>query len=473
MKGCRSAGVLVLCLAIAVGSVSSIAAAGDEAVVPAATDAPLFRIFLKDGTSLVSYGELARVEDRVVFSMPTSAVASNPQLHLITISAERVDWPRTVNYAESARASRYFATRAETDYALLTSRIEQTLNEVALTTDAQRRLTIVEGARRMLADWPGSHYNYKADEIRPMLTMLDEAIADLRAATGAQRFDIALVAAVEPPKRVPLLPPPTPKEVIEETLAAAKLADTASERSSLLTVAMASLERDAAALPAEWVASIKVSTTAAIAREAQVDRAYRSMSTRILQIAGDRAKLADVHGIQQLMTQVKAEDKVLGATRPDEVVSLLAAVEERLDAARRLRLERDRWALRMPEIRAYRTAVSPLLRSLEAIEANLEDIKTLAGSGPEALGAILKATDQILKTVSTIKPPDELREAHGLLVSATQLAGNAARIRREAALTANMTRAWDASSAAAGSLMLSAKAQTDMQNLFRSPQLPR
>ena len=64
-------------------------------------------------------------------------------------------------------------------------------------------------------------------------------------------------------------------------------------------------------------------------------------------------------------------------------------------------------------------------------------------------------------------------EAHGLLVSATQLAGNAARIRREAALTANMTRAWDASSAAAGSLMLSAKAQTDMQNLFRSPQLPR
>jgi hypothetical protein len=115
MKGCRSAGVLVLCPAIAVGSVSSIAAAGDEAVVPAATDAPLFRIFLKDGTSLVSYGELARVEDRVVFSMPTSAVASNPQLHLITISAERVDWPRTVNYAESAGEP--FFDAPETDYA--------------------------------------------------------------------------------------------------------------------------------------------------------------------------------------------------------------------------------------------------------------------------------------------------------------------------------------------------------------------
>ena len=68
---------------------------------------PLFRVFLKDGTSLVSYGELARVGDRVVFSMPTSASTENPQLHLVDIPSDRVDWARTINYAESARASRY------------------------------------------------------------------------------------------------------------------------------------------------------------------------------------------------------------------------------------------------------------------------------------------------------------------------------------------------------------------------------
>ena len=34
---------------------------------------PSFRVFLKDGSSLASYGEMARVGDRVVFSMPTSA----------------------------------------------------------------------------------------------------------------------------------------------------------------------------------------------------------------------------------------------------------------------------------------------------------------------------------------------------------------------------------------------------------------
>src|SRR5947207_2706614 len=32
--------------------------------------APLFRVFLTDGTALVSFGELARVADRGVFSMP-------------------------------------------------------------------------------------------------------------------------------------------------------------------------------------------------------------------------------------------------------------------------------------------------------------------------------------------------------------------------------------------------------------------
>ena len=41
------------------------------AAAPAADEATLLRVFLTDGTSLVSYGEPARVSDRVIFSMPT------------------------------------------------------------------------------------------------------------------------------------------------------------------------------------------------------------------------------------------------------------------------------------------------------------------------------------------------------------------------------------------------------------------
>src|ERR1700730_10686130 len=102
--GRLAGGFLVLCL-LATGRSST-----------AAGDATLFRVFLRGGTSLVSYGEFAPLADRVGFSMPTSA-APSPPLHLVNISADRVDWDRTNRYAASARATHYIETQAENDYA--------------------------------------------------------------------------------------------------------------------------------------------------------------------------------------------------------------------------------------------------------------------------------------------------------------------------------------------------------------------
>jgi CO/xanthine dehydrogenase FAD-binding subunit len=82
-----------------------------------------------------------------------------------------------------------------------------------------------------------------------------------------------------------------------------------------------------------------------------------------------------------------------------------------------------------------------------------------------------RSVARILTLASEIAPPEEMAAAHALLISATQLAGNAAQIRREATLAGDMARAWDASSAAAGALMLGAKARTDIQTLLRPPQL--
>src|SRR5947209_3100797 len=50
----------------------------------AADDVTLLRVFLTDGSSLVSYGEPARIGDRVVFSMPTAATP-NPPLHSVDL----------------------------------------------------------------------------------------------------------------------------------------------------------------------------------------------------------------------------------------------------------------------------------------------------------------------------------------------------------------------------------------------------
>src|SRR3954465_4716544 len=114
-------------------------------------DATLLRVFLTDGTSLVSYGEPARVGDRIIFSMPT-ATTPDPPLHLVNLPAERVDWDRTSRYAATARASHYVKTQAEDDYAALSNDVAATLNQVAHTADSAERLAIVEKARQTLAD---------------------------------------------------------------------------------------------------------------------------------------------------------------------------------------------------------------------------------------------------------------------------------------------------------------------------------
>lgn len=460
MKMHRLAGVLFACLLNAAGST--------------AQDAPLFRLFLKDGSSLVSFGEMARVDDRVVFSMPTSPGATNPELHLVTIPEGQVDWDKTTRYSESARASRYLASRAEADYALLTTDIAQALNDVVLTTVPRERLAVVQRARKTLADWPGHHFGYKQDEVHQMLGSLDEAIAELRAASGAQQFDLAFVAATEStPERVPLMPAPTLQESIEQTLLAATLTPSSDERMSLLTVANAAIDRDAAFLPSDWMTTTRERTTAAIAREVEIDRAYQSFNARMLKLADTRARAANVRGVERLVAQIKAQDDTLGRSRPDIVNSLLASVDQQLDAARRFRLQRDRWVMRLPELRQYEASVQSVIDRLTALKPSLENIKALAGSSSGSLDALQATARRAMRSLAIIPAPEECRDLHALLASAAQLADSAAVIRREAVLASSLPRAWDASSAAAGSMMLTARARAEIVTVLQQPQFTR
>jgi hypothetical protein len=95
MRGFRFAAALWFLCLIAVPAEAS------DDLAATLDGATIFRVFLKDGSSLLSYGELARVDNRVVFSMPTSASVASPSLHLVNITADHVDWERTERYAES------------------------------------------------------------------------------------------------------------------------------------------------------------------------------------------------------------------------------------------------------------------------------------------------------------------------------------------------------------------------------------
>ncbi len=437
----------------------------------AADEATLLRVFLWDGTSLVSYGEFARVADRVVFSMPTAS-APNPALQLVNMLANRVDWERTNRYADAARAARYLATQAENDYVALSNAVAAALNDVAFTTDPARRLAIVESARKTLAEWPQDHFNYRISDVRQMLSVLDEAIADLRASAGGNRFDLSLVALAEPPAlSEPLLPVPTPKEAIEQLLAVSQLTESAVDRRSLLAVVLVGLDRDAAALPGGWADAIRAKTTAAIDADLRVERSYQSMIRRLLSQADQRARNGDVLGVRRVLEGLQRHDAALGARRPDAMIGAIAVVEARLDAARRLRLARDRWALRAPVLRRYGTAIATALGIFRGLQEPLENIKELSGSTQGALALVQRRIERVLELIKEIVPPEECQAAHAILASAAHLADTAAEIRREATRSGDIARAWDASSAAAGALMLSARAKTEIQSLLRPPQL--
>jgi hypothetical protein len=64
----------------------------------------LFRIFLTDGSEVVSYGEYARVGEDVVFSMAVGHSGDEPRVHLVTLPAakSRLDAHRSLR--EAARA---------------------------------------------------------------------------------------------------------------------------------------------------------------------------------------------------------------------------------------------------------------------------------------------------------------------------------------------------------------------------------
>jgi hypothetical protein len=441
-------------------------------VVTKGPEAPLFRVFLKDGGSLVSFGELARVGTHVVFSMPVTTSVDNPQLHLIDLSAERVDWERTERYADSVRAARYLSTRAEADYRQMTAQVESMLADVAKNSDSGTRLALVEQARRTLAGWPATHYNYKADEVKQTLEVMDDVVNDLRAAAGIQRFDLNLVSAPATPPAAPratLMPAPDTREIVEQMMTAAKIAESAAEKKSLLTLALATIT-NAPAMPASWVTATRAAANEALNYELEMDREYRALANRVATAADVRARAADVRALERLIPVIRKTDESLNHARPDVVAAMIANVEEQLEAARRLRLERDMWAIRLPELRKYRAAMATPLQRLKQMEAALVDIRDLAGSGPDEIGAILRAAAQIRAEASAIAAPPELEMTHGLMLSAAQLAENAATLRRQASLTGNLSQAWNASSAAAGALMLSNRVRAEMTAALEQPQ---
>jgi hypothetical protein len=467
-----------------------VALAALAAVVRAqpALDALIFRVFLRDGSTLVSYGDFARVADRVVLSIPLGSIdGPSPPLHLVSIAEAAVDWERTDRYSQAIRARHYAATQGEVDFEALSADVAKALNDVATISAPSERLAVVTAARRRLADWPAAHHGYRANDVAQLATLLDDAIADLRVAAGLSRIDLTLVATAAPlAPDVPELPAPSEREAFDQALAAASAAADTSERVSLLEAIAFSLggpagtagalngNRGAAGAPlggtrAEWSSSMHARASAALSSETKIDQDYRTLAERMIGRADERARRADVAGIESLLRAVLEADDKLGRKRPEMTASLLATLDGRLDAARRLRLARDTWTARRDGLNRYqrgiRAAVDRFRRSIPA----LEQIRQLSGPSPAALMPLSIRLNEALRELNKVSVPAEAHAIQGMLTNASQTAIRAVASRRIAIASGDMATAWEASSAAAGALLMFERAQDELRKLNSPP----
>ena len=435
------------------------------------SDTALFRVFLTDGRVLSAYGEWARLDQRVVFSMPTRAGADVNDLHLVSIPAEEVDWPRTDGYANSVRAAAYAASRGEADFARLSDDVARTLNQVALVSDPAERLKIAERARSALNGFPGRNFGYRASEVREIVGLLDEVIAELRVQTGQRGFDLTLAASIieEVP---PPLPPPTSAEIVEQLLTASSLAETPAERTSLQQTVLGLLDRAAGLLPDAWAERVRRTVLGSLAEERRIETAYTDLRTTTLASAAKLASKADVRGLERLRAGMVAADERLGRSRPGEMAALSATLDAELDSARLLRLARDQWELRAPGFHRYRQSVAGQIKTLTRAEPNLEDVRAQAGPSPAVLTRLLDTLRRAARRLAAIVPPMELVPVHALLRSACEMAENAATLRLQAATANDLDRSQQASSAAAGALLLLAKARADLDAALQPPVRP-
>ena len=160
-----------------------------------AADVVLYRLFLLDGATVVSYGDFARVAGTVVFSFPVAGIgSSSPTLRLVSLPESLVDWTRTDAYREAARAKQFAETRGEAEFSQLSTQVASTLNELAFTENPAQRLALAERARKTLAEWPAANFGYRAPDVAQLSGMFDEVISELRVAAGQSRFDVTLLA---------------------------------------------------------------------------------------------------------------------------------------------------------------------------------------------------------------------------------------------------------------------------------------
>jgi hypothetical protein len=287
-------------------------------------------------------------------------------------------------------------------------------------------------------------------------------------------FDLALVAnAVDEGALEPLLGGPGAREQLEQIFKVASLTGRVADRVGLWQAALAFLDEAGPRLSEVDARRWRQEAQAQILREADVDRSYARLTSRVMKAVDRAASAANISAVEKALDDLQAQDDRLGNGRPETVDAVRASIQVQLEAARRLRLRRDQWVVRRGLYSDYQRAVGSQLRQLVKIQSSLEAIRRLDGPSPRTLRSLRKRLDGGADQLQRIGlgVPQDLKEAHDLLVSAWRFAEKAVTSRSDAVSTGELSTAWEASSAAAGSLLMLNRAQHDLRELVEPPKL--
>jgi hypothetical protein len=422
-----------------------------------ATDA-IYRVFLKTGEALPSYGEPAAAGDRVVFNLLVGPASDTLRLQLVNLPAARVDVPRTNRYLETKRAAAYGETRGEAEYAAMTEEVARALDQLSTITDPRQRLTLAEEARRRLLEWSQQHFLYRASDIAELAGLFDDVINQMRLALGepAVTFDFS----AKPPARERLLPAPSRHEAVVLALAAARVADIVEERLAILRLA-----QDPARAENPQLART-VSTR--LATEVRAGSAYAALTAALLKRADAAQRRGDVQAVQRLQQELVRRDRALGRKRPLEVKALATQLQETLDATRAYRRALDEYARQRVTLRAYNAKMQPILRGFAAATPMVTAVRELHPATMEQLSSTELRLRGFQQQAQQIRPPRSLAATHATFVSAIRMAREAL-TRRQLDGSSHPPVQGAAASAAAGALLLADQARRDLAVSLRPP----
>jgi len=416
----------------------------------------IFRVYLKTGQALPAYGESALVGDRVVFTLLLDASATRTALQLMSLPAANVDLDRTRRYANAIRAKHYAATRGELDYAAMSQEVQRTLGQLPAVQDPKKRLEMALEAKKRLMTWAEGTYGYRAADVRVLTNLFDEVINELRAAAGEKQFALDLRVGQSDFDPEPLLPKPTLRECIEMALAAAMASDTADDRLAVLSAAAATAGDD------PTTADLRDFATRELAAEGKATAAYETLVNEVRTQAEAARKKGDVAGVEAAIATLNERNQALGGRRVPMITALETELNSVLEATRTYRAKVERYLKVRGDLLAYERSVRPMMSGFDGLLPVFASLRDTRYTSYERLERASARLASLQSSLATVTPPEDLVDVHASLTSAMQMADHAVARRKRGISTANSAYDVEASTAAAGALMLAQMAREQL-----------